>query len=957
MQRLPQRLLPVLAAVAALALPASAHASGPTLLHGPTVYTDQPSVDLEWTGLGSETGFDVYGPDCLTLAPLDTGLGDQTFTATEPLGSEGEYCFQILGYYGGPTDVSNVLHVVYDATDPDAPDPQFDTTGTTIVNGVTAGPVVLEWDPVDDGSGSGVDDYAVQRTDSNGVSTFAVSGATTWSDPDTTTEGSRSYLVTAIDRAGNRTAAAAAIDVSVDLTAPVPSIDDQPPSTSPDYENVPFAVSSDDPDAELSCWVDADSPIDCSGGDGTWAGPLTNGSHTFNVTATDAVGNDASTSYTWTVASPATGVALAGPSGPTNQSTVAFTFSWAHPGATFQCQFDNGGYAPCSTGQTYSLLSDGNHTFDLQAHDPAGTVATLGTSFHVDTVAPTGAFSAPAGRLHGVVALAATGVGDADTGVDAIRYAYAGTASGTVGVVASGGVSWDTRAVPDGTYTLNVTVTDLAGNGTPLSASVIVDNSGPAAALDGPADGAILRGSSVTLTAHASDPAGVQNVQFQLGSGGAWLPLGAAIVSAGPYGATWNTQHTDDGAYQLRLAATDVLGNTAYSAPVSVVVDNGIPAAPGAPVAQASPTSAAPSIAWPASASPDVAGYDVYRAGQRVATGVTGTSYSDALAADGSQDGAYAYTVSAVDQAGNESSQSAPVAVIYDRTRPSAPGSLTATAAASGTVTLSWPAGTDPTAGSVSSGLAGYVLRRSTGEQVCAVAATVLTCSDTGRTPGATYAYTVLALDAAGNLSVTGAAATVTVPKAPGRDATAPARPAAVDAEVHGSKATVTWKNPKDRDFDHVVVVANAKHRPRSAGDGTRVYSGRATSAPVTGTPGTTVFVAIFAYDKTGNASAPSYASASFARSALLPANGSAIGGSPQLSWRGVARATYYNVQVFQGRKRVAVGWPHGTSFRVPAGKLRKGKTYTWYVWPGFGALKDAHYGGQVGHAAFTYTG
>ena len=73
------------------------------------------------------------------------------------------------------------------------------------------------------------------------------------------------------------------------------------------------------------------------------------------------------------------------------------------------------------------------------------------------------------------------------------------------------------------------------------------------------------------------------------------------------------------------------------------------------------------------------------------------------------------------------------------------------------------------------------------------------------------------------------------------------------------------------------------------------------------GAPGTRLFVAVYAYDRAGNASRPAFVAAAFAPSALLPASGSSLSGSPQLSWRGVARATYYNVQVFLGKKRQAV--------------------------------------------------
>jgi fibronectin type 3 domain-containing protein len=969
MQRLPQRLLPLLAAVALLALPGIARADAPTLTGPSTVYVNQPTVALDWTPFGGELDYDLYGPDCPTPSLLHASLGQSTLHDDEALTQgPGTYCFQVVGEYAGPTSgPSNVVTVVYDTTPPPAPDPQF-SSGTDIRQdgygtSYTSNQVTLEWAPVDDGSGladSGLQHYEIQRDDhdGNGLQHVAYTTGTSWSDDPTLAEGDHSYVVSAIDNAGNATPAADELDVIVDTTAPVVQIDDQPANPSPIYEDLPFDVSADDLDATLLCTVDGVSGA-CANGTLSFHGPVLNGSHTFEVTAVDVAGNTAvPVDYTWTVDSGTTGLLLDGPSGLTNQVSPAFDFSWAHPDATFRCQLDGSGLTSCSTGQSYGTLADGNHTFDLEATDPAGSTATQSTSFHLDGTAPTGTFDVPAPRVHGSVDLEAQSVADGDSGVTAVTYRYSGTASGTIGSVASGAVHWNTTAVPDGSYTVEAAIADAAGNTTPLTAQTVVDNSGPAGVVDGLVDGTILHGTGIAVTAHASDPAGVQSAQLQLGQNGTWQPLGNAFTGDGPYGVTWNTVRTDDGVYAIRLAATDTLGNTSYSAVHSVIVDNTVPSAPGTPITSASPTSAAPVIAWPASASPDVAGYDVYRAGQRVATGLTGTVYSDQLAADGSQDGAYAYTVSAVDRGGNESAQSAPVAVIYDRTAPAAPASVTATASPVGAITVSWSSASDPTAGGVSSGVAGYVLRRSTGEQVCTPAATVTTCTD-GTRPAGTYTYAVYALDAAGNLSAAPGTATVTVSKAAGKgkDTTPPARAAKVDADVRGTTASVSWQNPKDRDFDHVVVVANAKHRPKTVKDGARLYSGKADSVAANGAPGTKLFLAVYAYDRSGNVSAPVYVTATFAPSALLPANGSSAGGSPALSWRGVARATYYNVQVFLGKKRVAVGWPKGTSFRVPGGKLVKGKTYTWYVWPGFGALKAAHYGAQVGHATFTYTG
>ena len=73
------------------------------------------------------------------------------------------------------------------------------------------------------------------------------------------------------------------------------------------------------------------------------------------------------------------------------------------------------------------------------------------------------------------------------------------------------------------------------------------------------------------------------------------------------------------------------------------------------------------------------------------------------------------------------------------------------------------------------------------------------------------------------------------------------------------------------------------------------------------------------------------------------------------LAWTAVKGASYYNIQLFIGTTRTLTAWPKGTSFRVPASKLTSGRTYTWYVWPGFGPLSQARYGKLIGKATFRY--
>jgi hypothetical protein len=88
-----------------------------------------------------------------------------------------------------------------------------------------------------------------------------------------------------------------------------------------------------------------------------------------------------------------------------------------------------------------------------------------------------------------------------------------------------------------------------------------------------------------------------------------------------------------------------------------------------------------------------------------------------------------------------------------DTTPPSAPTNLTATAASSSQINLSWTASTDNV------GVTGYFVQRCSGSgcttfaQVASVSGTTTTYSDTGLAGSTSYTYRVQATDAAGNLS------------------------------------------------------------------------------------------------------------------------------------------------------------------------------------------------------------
>jgi hypothetical protein len=194
---------------------------------------------------------------------------------------------------------------------------------------------------------------------------------------------------------------------------------------------------------------------------------------------------------------------------------------------------------------------------------------------------------------------------------------------------------------------------------------------------------------------------------------------------------------------------------------------------------------------------------------------------------------------------------------------------------------------------------------------------------------------------------------TVTGPAVP--DRTPPGRPLRFHASaLTNAGGRLVWVNPPDRDFDHVILVSGSK-RPTSPAKGKRIYSGKSTHATFTARAGSTVQFAIFAVDRSGNVSHGSFVEVKVPSGPLSPAAGATLTGSPELSWKPVKGASYYNIQLYVGTKRVFSAWPKSTSYRVPGSKLTSGVTYTWYVWPGFGPLSNAKYGKLIGKATFRY--
>ena len=168
-------------------------------------------------------------------------------------------------------------------------------------------------------------------------------------------------------------------------------IDTSPPnpSSSADAE---FTFSADEP-ATFECRLD-------SGGGGVWEActspqpytGLADGSHTFEVKATNTRGNTDPTPASWTwlidTTSPNTTIDT-GPTDPSNSADAEFTFSADEPG-TFECRLDGGAWATCASPKNYTGLADGSHTFEVKATDAANNpdLSPASWAWLIDTVVP-----------------------------------------------------------------------------------------------------------------------------------------------------------------------------------------------------------------------------------------------------------------------------------------------------------------------------------------------------------------------------------------------------------------------------------------------------------------------------------------------------------------------------------------------------------------------------------------
>ncbi|MHB8643094.1 MAG: OmpL47-type beta-barrel domain-containing protein [Gaiellaceae bacterium] len=402
---------------------------------------------------------------------------------------------------------------------------------------------------------------------------------------DLTADGTYYWQAKATDDQGVSSAYSASRSFTVDTTPPpVPTIDSGPTGGSTSGANVSFAFSDTEVTAAFEVnldgagWNPATSPKAYTN--------LSDGSHTFQVRAHDALGNtSAPYSRTWTVdATPPPLPTI--DSGPTGGSTsgpnVSFGFSDTEAGATLQIQLDGGGYSAATSPHAYASLAQGAHTFDVRASDAYGnTSAATSVSWSVDATPPTVSITNPTSGQHlaGAVSLTSSASDAGGSGLATVTYQYAPTGTSTWTTTST---SWNTTLLTDGGYDLRAIATDNAGNSTTSASvsNVTVDNTPPTVTVGAPQYVNAATPASITLGATSPDTDLAQVEFFQCSnastdcSTGTWSSLGVDTTS--PFGVSW-TVPAPDGNVAVKAVATDLSGNTGSSI-ANVLIDRTAPA-------------------------------------------------------------------------------------------------------------------------------------------------------------------------------------------------------------------------------------------------------------------------------------------------------------------------------------------------------------------------------------------
>ena len=294
---------------------------------------------------------------------------------------------------------------------------------------------------------------------------------------------------------------------------------------------------------------------------------LDEGLHTASVTVYDNAGNNASTSWSFTVDSTPPSLAVESPANGSWYNTITVpvyvvaadnymvtALSLALNGTPVNASVVGLGTGSASANATLSL-ADGWYELTAAASDEVNFTAMVAVFFGVDTVPPSVAVTSPAnGSLLGNSTVTITAnVGDSMSGVASVEVLVDGV---PVGFNWSDGTVSAVVTLADGPHTATVVACDAAGNCASATAVFTVDTTPPVIGFDA-SNGTVFYkdvvwiNGSVTEIHMAGVPV-INDTRFTLAY---WDPATGRFAFR-------NTTSLEDGNYTVEVSYTDAVNNT-----------------------------------------------------------------------------------------------------------------------------------------------------------------------------------------------------------------------------------------------------------------------------------------------------------------------------------------------------------------------------------------------------------
>ncbi len=335
-----------------------------------------------------------------------------------------------------------------------------------------SGPVTVSASATD--ATSGVNSLSINA----GSSTFTASA-----------DGTYALSVVTTDNAGNSTSTGRT--VRLDTTPPSLSISVPPADGSNGWYISPVTLTGSGSDATSGL-----ASIQYRLDGGAWISgaslSVPNGVHVVEFQASDVAGNQISESHTIFVDTtpPTVTVTLPAPQGTAGWYTSGLQFSATGNDVNSGVQgiaYSLDGGATWQAGQV--SLTEGRYTILTRVTDRAGNLTIRTNTVDVDPTPPQSAFTTPPEGsttvIHGSFIMSGQTL-DLTSGPAAAEISVDGGTAWQPLTIAGGtwSYTWDTNAVPNGTYTLLVRAGDVAGNEEYTARiTVVVANQGPAVSI------------------------------------------------------------------------------------------------------------------------------------------------------------------------------------------------------------------------------------------------------------------------------------------------------------------------------------------------------------------------------------------------------------------------------------------------------------------------------------------